>query len=68
MLDSWGGRMKLPTKTMSDTDLLRYVTKLQIPNFRGVYMRDELTKPRKYECGILNLRPTCKRVHIGHVG
>ena len=48
-------RMRLPTKTMTDQDLLRYVTRLNIPNFRGVCMRDELTgKPNEFECGILN--------------
>ena len=47
--------MKLPTKTLTDADLLHYVTKLKIPNFRGVCMRDELSgRPWKNECGILN--------------
>jgi len=43
-------------KTMYDGELLRYVQLLEIPNFRGVKMRDELpSKPWKMECGILNL-------------
>ena len=46
----------LPNSTMTDGDILRYVQRLGIPNFRGVKMRDELpAKPWKAECGILNL-------------
>ena len=41
---------------MCDGDILHYVHRLEIPNFRGVKMRDELlSTPRKVECGILNL-------------
>ena len=42
---------------MYDSDILNYVRRLRIPNFRGVKMRDELskTKPRKNESGVLNL-------------
>ena len=49
--------MRLPIeKVMSDQDLLRFVTRLNIPNFCGVFMRDELKHPiRDRECGILNL-------------
>ena len=48
--------IRLPTSTMFDGDLLHYVHRLRIPNFRGVKMRDELpSKPRKNESGILNL-------------
>ena len=46
----------LPPKTLSDSDILKYVSILSIPNFRGVLMRDELPiKPNETECGILNL-------------
>ena len=47
----------LPRKTLSDKDLLQYVTHLKIPNFRAVRMRDELTgkSPKHNECGIINL-------------
>ena len=47
----------LPNSSMCDSDILNYVRQLRIPNFRGVKMRDELskTKPRKNESGILNL-------------
>ena len=42
---------------MTDNDLMRFVIQLNIPNFRAVSMRDELTnRPRKNECGILNLQ------------
>ena len=37
-------------------DLIDYVKELDVPNFRGVFMRDTLPKsPRKIECGIVNL-------------
>ena len=46
----------LPHKTMSDSDIMKYVSILSIPNFRGVLMRDELpNKVNETECGILNL-------------
>ena len=49
-------RVLLPTTTMYDTEILHYVNLLQIPNFRGVKMRDELPeKPQIKECGIFNL-------------
>ena len=48
--------MRLPKKTLSDQELLHFITKLKIPNFRTVCMRDELAvRPRQKECGILNL-------------
>lgn len=49
--------IKLPNKPLSDTDLLRSVKQLKIPNFRGVFMRDTLptSGPRWRECAILNL-------------
>ena len=46
----------LPKSTLYDSELLNYIKILQIPNFRGVKMRDELpAKPQIKECGILNL-------------
>jgi len=46
----------LPNKPLTNFELLEAVKKLNIPNFRGVFLRDELPKrPRKNECGILNL-------------
>ena len=49
--------MKLPTHTMTDQELTSYVTRLNIPYFRGVHMRDQIPRrpPRENECGILNL-------------
>ena len=45
-----------PQKTMSNSDILNYVSILSIRNFRGVSMRDELPiKPNNTECGILNI-------------
>ena len=46
----------LPQKTMFDSDIMKYVSILSLPHFRGVLMRDELPiKPNNIECGILNL-------------
>ena len=42
-------------KALTNIDILRYVEELKIPNFRGVFMRDELPKKIKsIECGIMN--------------
>jgi hypothetical protein len=46
----------LPNKPLTNFELVDAVKKLNIPNFRGVYLRDTLpSKPRANECGILNL-------------
>ena len=46
----------LPNVPLTNIQLVDAVKKLNIPNFRGVFVRDELpNKPRKNECGILNL-------------
>jgi hypothetical protein len=51
--------MKIPNKPLSQYDLIKYVRKLKIPNFKGVYMRDTLPKNsiinKENECGIMNL-------------
>lgn len=41
----------------TNIELMQLVEKLKIPNFRGIFMRDELIKlnPLKQECAILNL-------------
>lgn len=40
---------------MYDGELIRYVDRLKIPDFRCVKMRDELPlKPHEKECGVLN--------------
>lgn len=44
----------LPKRPLNELDLHKFAKDL--PNFRGVYMRDALPiKPFKKECGILNL-------------
>ena len=46
----------LPNKPLTNFELLDAVKTLQIPRFRGVFMRDDLpTQARHEECGILNL-------------
>ena len=46
----------LPNKPLTNFELIEAVKKLNIPNFRGLFMRDALPKrPRRNECGILNL-------------
>ena len=51
--------VELTNKPLSNFELLEVVDKLNIPNFRGVYLRDTLPKKtQKKECGILNLDDT----------
>ena len=41
---------------LTNFDIIRYVKLLDIPHFRGVFMRDTIpSSPRKIECGIVNL-------------
>ena len=45
----------IPDKPLSNFELLDYAKQLNIPNFRGVFMRDTLPKtPWPIECGIVN--------------
>ena len=46
----------IPDKSLTNVELSSYAKQLQIPCFRGVYMRDELpkTKAREKECAIVN--------------
>lgn len=48
---------ELPHRALTDQDLIQAVKRMRIPNFRGVFMRDEMLKmtPRENECGIINL-------------
>ena len=49
-------RLYLPIKTLTTGDILDINNVLQIPNFKGVMMRDELSsKAKGTECGIVNL-------------
>ncbi|KAE9522076.1 hypothetical protein AGLY_017520 [Aphis glycines] len=46
----------LPDRPLSTQDIIKYVRKLKINHFRGVFSRDSLPKkPHVIECGILNL-------------
>jgi hypothetical protein len=46
----------IPNIPLSNVQLIDAAKKLNIENFRGVFVRDELPKkPRTNECGILNL-------------
>ena len=48
--------MKIPFRPLSQYDLLDFVKKLKIPDFRGIYMRDTLPNiTLNIESGILNL-------------
>lgn len=46
----------IPIRPLTNYELSKYAKELNIPNFRGVFMRDDLpATPRKYETGIVNL-------------
>lgn len=46
----------LENKPLSNFELIDSIKKLKIKHFRGVFLRDQLpSKPRKNECGIINL-------------
>lgn len=46
----------IPRKPLTNIDLLKYVKLLQIPYFRGIFMRNELPKKiNNIEYGIINL-------------
>ena len=47
--------INIPNKSLDNFEIIEYVKKLHIPNFRGVFMRDTLpSTPHKDECGIVN--------------
>ncbi len=47
--------IQIPNKPLTNFELLEYSTKLNIPNLRGVFMRDTLPNtPHSKECGIVN--------------
>lgn len=54
--------VSISEKTLTNFNLIAYVEKLQIPNFRGVFMRDNLPKRKRKgnECGILNFNTTAQ--------
>lgn len=42
-------------RPLTNFDIIKFVKKLRIPHFRGVFMRDELPKkPLKNECWVMN--------------
>jgi len=46
----------MPNKALTNLEILDAVKKLEIPRFRGVFLRDNLpVEPKRMECGILNL-------------
>ena len=46
---------------LTNLDIENYVNQLEIPYFRGVFMRDTLpAKPKKIECAIVNLNTSKK--------
>lgn len=52
-MDVYG--IKIPEKALSNFELVKYVKILKIPNFRGVFMKDNLPKiPKTVENGIVN--------------
>jgi hypothetical protein len=57
MIDVEG--LALPNVPLSNFQLIDAAKKLNLQNFRGVFLRDELPKrPKEFECGILNLDDT----------
>ena len=48
--------IKLPQRALTNIDLGKYVKKLRIRKFRGIFMRNELPlKIYSKECGIINM-------------
>ena len=53
-MDVYG--IQIPDKALTNFELLDYVHKLKISNFRGVFMRDTLpSSPRENECSNLEV-------------
>ena len=54
--------INIPELSLSNLDLIHYPRELNIPNFRGVIMRNTLPKkPYRKECRIVNLKNTSYR-------
>jgi len=46
----------LPNKPLSNFEILNAVKKIDLKNFRDVFLRDTLPKkPKRHKCGIMNL-------------
>ena len=53
--------VEIPEKPLTNFELLDYVKQLNIPNFRGVFMRDTLpSSPHQNECGIVNFNTSAE--------
>ena len=53
------GTVRLPTHSLTIDDVNGYAHKLNIPNYIGCFMIDELpSTPQINECGIFNLEPS----------
>ena len=51
----WVSGIDIPDNPLSKFEPERYAKQWEIPNFRGVFMRDTLPEyPRNTECGIVN--------------
>ena len=50
-------------KSLTNFDLIDYVWKLHLPNFKGVFMRDNLPSQRRKEneCGIMNFNTSSQK-------
>ena len=47
--------ISIPDKPLLNFELERYAKRFEIPNSRGVFMRDTLPEhPKSIECGIVN--------------
>ena len=47
--------LKISDRPLTNYELVDYAVRLNIPNFRGVFMRDTLPNtPKQRECGIVN--------------
>ena len=43
----------MPNKPLTNLEILDAVRKLEIPRFRGVFLRDNLpVEPKRMECGV----------------
>ena len=56
-ISKMSARITLPKNALCTSDILHLVDEMEIPNFVGVKMRDELRgRSKRAECGIVNLK------------
>ena len=58
--------LHIPDKSLSNFELIKYAKELNISDFRGVYMRDEL--PKKHGKKSAELSNSTKVQSQGHIG